>query len=138
MKSTDQEFLMKISIQVDMHCNCKIEVSQILKTQYEKKRMYNTDNFLYWLHAEIIFWISQAQYKYIIVISFTYLFLGLPRWLSGKEFTCQAGEVCLNSGSGSSPGEGNGNPLQYSCLGNPLDRGAWQITVHGVAKQLDT
>ena len=41
-------------------------------------------------------------------------------------------------GFGRSPGEGNGNPLQYSCLGNPMDRGAWQATVHGVAKELDT
>ena len=40
-------------------------------------------------------------------------------------------------GSGRSPGEGNGNPLQYSCLGNPMDRGAWRATVHGVAKELD-
>ena len=37
-------------------------------------------------------------------------------------------------GSGRSPGEGNGNPLQYSCLGKPMDRGAWWATVHGVAK----
>ena len=37
-------------------------------------------------------------------------------------------------GSGRSPGEGNGSPLQYSCLGNPMDRGAWQTTVHGVEK----
>ena len=37
-------------------------------------------------------------------------------------------------GPGRSPGEGNGNPLQYSCLENPMDRGAWQATVHGVAK----
>ena len=41
-------------------------------------------------------------------------------------------------GWGSSPGERNGNPLQYSCLGNPMDRGAWQAIVHGVAKELDT
>ena len=40
-------------------------------------------------------------------------------------------------GLGRSPGEGNGNPLQYSCLGNPMDRGAWQATVHGTAKELD-
>ena len=40
-------------------------------------------------------------------------------------------------GLGRSPGEGNGNPLQYSCLGYPLDRGAWQATVHGVTKELD-
>ena len=40
-------------------------------------------------------------------------------------------------GSGRPPGGGNGNPLQYPCLGNPMDRGAWQATVHGVAKKLD-
>ena len=40
-------------------------------------------------------------------------------------------------GSGKSPGEGNGNPLQYSCLGNPMDRGARQATVHGVTKEWD-
>ena len=38
------------------------------------------------------------------------------------------------SGSGRSPGEGNGNPLQYSCLKNPMDRGGWRATVHGIAK----
>ena len=42
------------------------------------------------------------------------------------------------SGSGRSLGEGNGNPPQYSCLGNPMDRGAWQATVHGVTKESDT
>ena len=42
------------------------------------------------------------------------------------------------SGSGRSPGGGNGNPLQFSCLENPIDRGAWQATVHGVAKMLET
>jgi len=45
-----------------------------------------------------------------------------------------AGDVALVFGSQRSPGEGNGNPLQYSCLGNPMDRGAWQPTVHGVKK----
>ena len=43
-----------------------------------------------------------------------------------------AGEVGSIPGLGRSPGEGNGNPLQYSCLGNPMDRGEWQATVHGV------
>ena len=62
--------------------------------------------------------------------------LGLPRWLSGKEYTCNAGDVGLIPELGRSPGEGNGNPLQYSCLGNPMDRGAWRATVHGVAKSL--
>ena len=49
-----------------------------------------------------------------------------------------AGDVGLISGSGRSPGEGNGNPLQYSCLGNPMDRGAWQATAHGVPKSKET
>ena len=63
--------------------------------------------------------------------------VGLPRWLGGKESACSAedvGEMNPIFGPGSSPGEGNGNPLQYSCLGNPMDRGAWWATVHGVAK----
>ena len=46
------------------------------------------------------------------------------RWFSGKEYTCQAGDVGSTPGSGRAPGEGNGNPLQCSCLENPRDRGA--------------
>ena len=48
----------------------------------------------------------------------------LPWWFSGGEFTCQAGYVDVILELGRSPGEGNGNPLQYSCLGNPMDGGA--------------
>ena len=51
-----------------------------------------------------------------------------------KESACNAGDLGLIPGSGRSPGEGNGNPLQYSCLENPMDRGAWWATVHGFAK----
>ena len=51
---------------------------------------------------------------------------GLPRWLSGKESACNAGDMGLIPGSGRSPGEGSDNPLQYSCLENPMDRGACQ------------
>ena len=46
------------------------------------------------------------------------------KWLSGKESACQARDEGLILGSGGSPGKGNGNPLQYPCLGNPMDRGA--------------
>ena len=62
---------------------------------------------------------------------------GLPRWLSGKDSTCNAGDVRdtgLIPGLGRSPGGEHDNPLQYSCLGNPMDRGAWQATAHRVAK----
>ena len=51
--------------------------------------------------------------------------LGLPWWLSSKEVACNAGGLCSIPGSGQPPGEGNGNPLQYSCLGNLMYRGAW-------------
>ena len=52
----------------------------------------------------------------------------------GKESACNARDLGSIPGLGKSPGEGNGNPIQYSCLGNPMDRGAWWATVHGVAK----
>ena len=67
-----------------------------------------------------------------------YIFYGFPWWLSGKKSTCQAGDTGLIPGSGRSLGKGNGNPLQYSCLENPMDRGAWLATDHGVSKELDT
>ena len=58
----------------------------------------------------------------------------LPWWLSGKESACNAGDPGWIPGSGISPWEGNGYPLQFSCLGNSMDRGAWWATVHGVTK----
>ena len=51
-----------------------------------------------------------------------------------KASACNAGDLGSIPGSGRSPGEGNGNPLQYYCLENPMDRGAWWATAHGVAK----
>ena len=63
--------------------------------------------------------------------------MGLPRWLSGKESPANAGDAALIPGSGRSSGEENGNPFQYSCLGNSKDRGGWRATVHGVAKESD-
>ena len=52
----------------------------------------------------------------------------------GKDIACNTGDPGSIPGSGRFPKEGNGNPLQYSCLENPMDRGAWQATVHGVAE----
>ena len=57
--------------------------------------------------------------------------------LDGKESACNAGDPSLIPGLGGAPGEGNGNPLQYSCLENPMDRGTWWARVHGVAKEWD-
>ena len=62
---------------------------------------------------------------------------GPPWWLSGKESACQCRRHGLIPGLGSSPGGGHGNPLQCSCLENPMDRGAWWAAVHSVAKRHD-
>ena len=60
--------------------------------------------------------------------------MGFPGGSDGKDSACNAGDLGSIPGSGRYPGEGNGNALQYSGLENPMDRGAWQATVHGVAK----
>ena len=57
-----------------------------------------------------------------------------PGGSDGKSSVYNAGDPGSITGSGRSPGEGNGNPLQYSCLENPMDRGAWWASVHGIAK----
>ena len=60
--------------------------------------------------------------------------VNFPGGSDGQESTCNAGNPGSIPGSGNSPGEGNGYPLQYSCLENSMDRGAWWATVHGVTK----
>ena len=60
--------------------------------------------------------------------------MGFPGGSDSKKLACNAGDLGLIPESGRSPGEGNGNPLHNSCLENPMDGGAWQATVHGVAK----
>ena len=57
-----------------------------------------------------------------------------PGGSEGKESACNAGDLSSIPGSGKAPGEGNGNPLQYSCLENPMDGGPWRATDHRVAK----
>ena len=69
-------------------------------------------------------------YIYICVC----LYIGFPGGSDGKESTSNVGDPGLVPGSGRSPGRGNAYPLQYSCLENPMDRGAWRAIVHGVAK----
>ena len=60
--------------------------------------------------------------------------MGFPGGSVGKAFASNVGDPGSILGLGRSPGERNGTPLQYSCLGNPMDGGAWQATVHGVAE----
>ena len=90
-------------------------------------------------------WGSQGSVRHTLrtatvqTITMTFWFLSqsiLPWWLSGSTIHGQgaAGDLGLLSGSGRSPGEGNGDPLQYSCLENSMDRGPWGATVYGVAE----
>ena len=76
--------------------------------------------------------------KMVVVSNFTLTMeiirVGLPWWLRVKASACNVGDLSSIRGLGRSPGEGNGNPLQYSCLKNPMDGGAWWATVHRVAK----
>ena len=67
-------------------------------------------------------------------ISQTYIMRGFPGGSDGKESACNAGKPDSIPGSRRSPGGGHSNPLQFSCLENPMDRGVRQATVHGVAK----
>ena len=64
----------------------------------------------------------------------TPVFIGFPGGSDGKESACNVGDLGSIPGSGRSPGGGRGNPFQYSCLENSMDRGAWRATAHGVAK----
>ena len=71
--------------------------------------------------------------KETILYDSTYV-MGFLGTSVSKESAWSAGDTGLIPGSGRSPGEGNGNPLKYSCLENPMDRGTWQTTVFGVAR----
>ena len=81
------------------------------------------------------------QFTWLVSLLIKCLYLriwGFPDGLSGKELAYNAREEDSIPGSGRFPGERNGSPLWYSSLGNPMDRGAWWVTVLGVAKELDT
>ena len=70
------------------------------------------------------------MYLFIIL----YRSMGFPGGSDGVQSACKVGDLGSIPGSGRPPGEGNGNALQYSCLENPMDRGAWWAAVHGVTK----
>ena len=76
-------------------------------------------------------WTSFSSFGFIVSLHFCFTFLqGFPGGSDYKESACNAGDLGLISGSGRSPEEGNGYPLHYSCLENPMDRGPWRSTVH--------
>ena len=92
--------------------------------------------------SEMRLWLKDVFWrwsKHDLIMGFlepyTKVFLwGFPGSSNGKESACNAGDLCSFPGLGRSPGEGNSNPPQNSCLKNPMDRGGWWVTVHGVGK----
>ena len=104
---------------------------------------------MYWKTKQNITNINVAPFSFLLIITtlnLTYSFLscfytltikwvGLPRWLSGKQSPANAGDAGSIPELGRSPGVGNGNPLPHSHLENPMDRRAWPATVHEVAKE---
>ena len=92
--------------------------------------LYDADIIICQLHCNQIF-----NYAFLNLLSFidSYCFGVFPGGLDSKRI-CYEGDPGSIPGSGRSPGEGSGNPLQYSCLEDPMGKGAWQTTVHGVTK----
>ena len=103
----------------------------VLKNQVDVK--------IYTLRSLIL---TSAPFNHVhflaLLVTFLKIFacvsLGFPGGSDGEESACNAGDLGSIPGSGRSPGEGNGYPLQYSCLKNSVNRGVWRATVHGVAK----
>ena len=103
----------------------------IPKYPFEKATLKSFGWHIYFLSRQVYTILGRFRIKYRGHVNKT-------RWLSGKKSACNAGDSGSISGSRRSPGEESGNPLQYFRMGNSVDRGAWQATVHGVAKELDT
>ena len=91
-----------------------------------------TQTFWYWAKKDVSVYCKILITCLILNCIFATLFAGSS---DSKESACNAGDLGSIPGSGRCPGEGNGIPLQYSCLENPMDGGAWQATVHGVIKR---
>ena len=88
-----------------------------------------------------VLFVSHSIYGSFVLVAYSLnyrLNYRLPWWFSSEKSAYNAEDAGLIPGSGRSPGEGNGNPLQYSCLGNAIHRGGYGITVHEVAKGSDT
>ena len=144
----DGPWLCFLWLPVQTHCVCKDSVTRQELYSSQKSRLAAVVltsfcfMFLYWLYGSTIYCFitkdtDMKSFKTTIIpqgflgqefwqssswmfFASLYLDLGLHKWLGGKEFTCNSGDAGLRPGSGASPGEGNGYPLQYPCLENPM------------------
>ena len=93
-------------------------------------RVFLHSSYVLCLGGDLILFICICLFLKLILLEYSCF----PGGSDGKESACNAGDPGLIPGSEISPGEENGNSLQYSCLGNPMDRGACRAAVHGVVK----
>ena len=108
-----------------------------------KKNKFQTHNYLSFYIFQLHFTYKEMRLRELMglgaqLLSHLIPTACFPGGSDGKESACKEGDPGLISGLGRSPGEGNGSPLQYACLENPMDRGAWRATVHDGHKELDT
>ena len=97
----------------------------------EQRSWWRNSTQLLALRIWASFWCSNWHGTYLVPLSHR---RGFPGGSDSKESACNAADPGSIPGSGRSPGEGHSNPLQYSCLENPMDKGVWQATVHGMER----
>ena len=110
--------------------NIEERISEVKINLFFLVLMYLSDNFLLNNTTNNIF--NYVSIYYILIYACVFLYMGFPGGSAVRNLPANSGDAGSIPGSGRSPGEGNGKLLQYSCLGNPMDRGAWQATVHGL------
>ena len=113
------------------HWNCQDTLKELIRVKYLE--LEGTLKTMY--HKHILYKESNAQRG---DMSFVQGYIASPSDLDGKQSVYNVGDLDSIPGSGRSLGEGNGYPLQYACLENSMDRGAWWDSVHGVGKESDT
>ena len=104
-------------------------------------RTLELDSEVSWENSELCSWLRYSRSWCFLtskmkvqILHYCVFVLRLPWWLSGKEPACQCRRRGFNPWVGTSPWRGYGNPLQHSCLGNPMDSGAWGATIHWTAR----
>ena len=137
LKLTYFEWCMCLLLCMYLYLYIDIKFHLVFELYIFSKFLYNY--FANGIHTAGFFMFSPAVWFLAGILSsfifnFTSDLFGFPGGSEVKASACNVGDLGSIPGSGRSPGEGNGNPLQYSCLKNPMDGGAWWATVHRVAK----
>ena len=126
-KHVKQSFFWLFSILVvDMYFLRLFYIGSFSPCMYYQDELGSTTNLL--CSKASLLTVGCSEEKYSVYLK------GIPRWLTGKETSCNAADEGLIPGLGRTPGEGNGNSLQGCCLTNPFDREMWWATDHGIAR----